>query len=717
MESLHGYLQVPPDRSQILGRQSWKTRYVAVGCRQNTRRDRHGSQALSRTTSSLVNSVISKSVNRNDTDEVYLSVYKTKEDWEPIQRWLLSDVSDCQVQQVSNRKQGPVLPTLVVTICDNQRKRRSSRAAGFMSSKDSGVKTLWFRTPPDDHHPSLHEWARFITARKSSVSNTVGSPTSPVSPTFFQTPNYERQDHVSRPGSSNRGPHHMHPSAAAAYSTAPLDPCATLCSESPSLRSRRSDLSSPSSNNHSTHRTPYAIPEQHYTTIMPGDILVPGLQGEHQGQIVEGWTSAKGWSSSISSPIKSRDSIGSSQSQPLSPIVDVSSPPAPGETILDRAFQLGQIPGAGSPIPGQEKLSSIARFDALMRESDDKEQRRRQRQEQKDEQNHHQKHKSRQSQQQATRKQDRNLAVKTSFDDDNGPRREKESESDSDECDPSQDLMQNDNMATLMSPSAQRALAFITGGDRHVPDRHSNLNSHRSSVSRTHVRSYDSMAPHYDSAPSSRPHTAHAKTKSRPHPPRAQSTSHPRPTAMTGANHLSTPSMDSVAEHRHSNSSDKLSSLPELTKEVSSASLLPVQSNTSAASSQASSQECIDADFSSSTPRPNMTQLGSGPGRRAEPEVKEKRDGRRVEPEVKERRDGRRVEPEVKDKPHGRRVEPDVKEKRDIRLVEPDAKKTRDGRRIELDIKEKPHGRRIEPDVKEKRDGRRKTIGVGSSKG
>ncbi|KAG5948882.1 hypothetical protein E4U60_000360 [Claviceps pazoutovae] len=605
-----------------------------------------------------------------------------QEDWEPIQRWLLSDVSDCQVQQVSNRKQGPVLPTLVVTICDNQRKRRSSRAAGFMSSKDSGVKTLWFRTPPDDHHPSLHEWARFITAKKSSVSNAVGSPTSPVSPTFFQTPNYERQDHVSRPGSGNRGPHHMHSFAAAAYSTTPLDPCATLCSESPSLRSRRSDLSSPSSNNHSTHRTPYAIPEQHYTTIMPGDILVPGLQGEHQGQIVEGWTSAKGWSSSISSPIKSRDSVGSSQSQPLSPIVDVSSPPAPGETILDRAFQLGQIPGAGSPIPGQEKLSSIARFDALMRDSDDKEQRRRQRQEQKeqkDKQNHHQNHKSHQSQQQATLKQDRNLAVKTSFDDDNGTRGEKESESDSDECDPSQDLMQNDNMATLMSPSAQRALAFITGGDRHEPDRHSNLNFYRSSVSRTHVRSDDGMAPHYDSAPSSRPHTAHAKTKSRPHPPRAQSTSHPRPTAMTGANHLSTPSMDSVAENRHSNSSDKLSSLPELTKEVSSASLLPVQSNTSAASSQASSQECIDADFSSSTPRPNMTQLGSGPGQRLEPEVKDKRDGRRVEP---------------------------------------DAKETRDGRRMKLDVKEKkPHGQRIEADVKEKRDGRRKTIGVGSSKG
>ncbi|KAG6111995.1 hypothetical protein E4U14_002220 [Claviceps sp. LM454 group G7] len=673
MDSLHGYLQVPPDRSQILGRQSWKTRYVAVGCRQNTRRDRHGSQALSRTTSSLVNSVISKSVNRNDTDEVYLSVYKTKEDWEPIQRWLLSDVSDCQVQQVSNRKQGPVLPTLVVTICDNQRKRRSSRAAGFMSSKDSGVKTLWFRTPPDDHHPSLHEWARFITAKKSSVSNAVGSPTSPVSPTFFQTPNYERQDHVSRPGSSNRGPHHMHSSTTATYSAAPLDPCSTLCSESPSLRSRRSDLSSPSSNNHSTHRTPYAIPEQHYTTIMPGDILIPGLQGEHQGQIVEGWTSAKGWSSSISSPIKSRDSVGSSQSQPLSPIVDVSSPPAPGETILDRAFQLGQIPGAGSPIPGQEKLSSIARFDALMRESDNKEQRRRQRQrqEQKDEQNYHQKQKS--------HKQDRNLAVTTSFDDDNGTRGEKESESDSDEYEPSPDLMQNDNMATLMSPSAQRALAFITSGDRHEPDRHSNLNSHRSSVSRTHVRSYDGMAPHYDSAPSSRPHTAHAKTKSRPHPPRAQSTSHPRPTAMTSANHLSTPSMDSVAENRHSNSSDKLSSLPELTKELSSASLLPVQSHTSAASSQASSQECIDADFSSSTPRPSMTQLGSGPGRRIEPEVKEKPHGQRVEqPEVKEKRDGRRIEPEVK---------------------------------------KRPHGRRMDVDVKEERDGRRKTIGVGSSKG
>ncbi|KAG8412923.1 hypothetical protein J3458_013345 [Metarhizium acridum] len=79
MDSLAGYLQVPPDRSQILGRQSWKTRYVAVGSRQSTSRDRQGSYGFTQNGSiGRVSTVISKSVHKNAVDKLCIFVYKTK---------------------------------------------------------------------------------------------------------------------------------------------------------------------------------------------------------------------------------------------------------------------------------------------------------------------------------------------------------------------------------------------------------------------------------------------------------------------------------------------------------------------------------------------------------------------------------------------------------------------------------------------------------------
>jgi len=50
-------------------------------------------------------------------------------------------------------------------------------------------------------------------------------------------------------------------------------------------------------------------------------------------------------------------------------------PPAPRETILDRAFQMRVIPGSDRSGSGEEengRLSSIARFEALMREIDER---------------------------------------------------------------------------------------------------------------------------------------------------------------------------------------------------------------------------------------------------------------------------------------------------------------------------------------------------------
>ncbi|PHH72708.1 hypothetical protein CDD83_4896 [Cordyceps sp. RAO-2017] len=366
MDGLDGLLLVPPDRTQILGRASWKSRYVVVGKpRPQPTRSRQGSTSFAHgVISGRASGFTPKPVGKPaaSSDENCLSVYKAKDDADPIQQWPVACVTDCQVQLVTNRKQGPVLPTLVITVSDKERRRRSSRAAGFISSnKESGSTTLWFRSPADDHYPSLHDWARFILSRK----NVLG-PESPVSPIFtspFSSRSYENADQAPRPGSANRLLHHK--SSTTTQSTGPRDHPPALGSESPSLRSKRSDISSPSSHNYAPHKMPFAVPQQHYTTIMPATATTS--PGEYRGEFIEGWTSAQGRSSTLSSPTRpGRDSLGSQAHQ--HPIPDATSPPAPGETILDRAFQLGHIPGADIHIPGQENLSSIARFDALMRE-------------------------------------------------------------------------------------------------------------------------------------------------------------------------------------------------------------------------------------------------------------------------------------------------------------------------------------------------------------
>lgn len=143
-------------------------------------------------------------------------------------------------------------------------------------------------------------------------------------------------------------------------------------SETPSLRSKRSDVSS----SHASSMIPAHMGYQNYTTIQQGhatDLPSPATTvGDYQGEFIEGWTSAQGRSSTLSSPIRGRDSMSSQGPQSIAVTMDSSSPPAPRETILDRAFQLRCIPGSERTIPGEEKLSSLARFDALMREVDEK---------------------------------------------------------------------------------------------------------------------------------------------------------------------------------------------------------------------------------------------------------------------------------------------------------------------------------------------------------
>lgn len=280
---------------------------------------------------------------------------------------------------LAHRKQGPVLPTLVMTVspdpvADKLRKRRSSRAAGLVtSSRDSGQMSLWFRTNDENSREgySLYDWARCIQAviQPNLPDRTPMTPMSPASPGFNNpfTPRYLRDasdyHHHSRPPSAPKTIlQHK-----ASITTGSSRERPVTFSDTPSLRSRRSDGSS------LTGYNPPPLATQGFAPVFPTDLPSPATTaGEPCGPFIEGWTSAQGRSSALSSPVRGvRDSMGSIPPFSPPPTIESGSPPFPRETILDRAFQLRCIPGSDHQIPGEEKLSSLARFEALMQHADE----------------------------------------------------------------------------------------------------------------------------------------------------------------------------------------------------------------------------------------------------------------------------------------------------------------------------------------------------------
>lgn len=292
---------------------------------------------------------------------------------------------------LAHRKQGPVLPTLVIIIApdpttEKLRKRRSSRAATLVSGKDTGPTTLWFRIEGEPYR--LHEWARCIQAAAQSnlpENHLPMSPMSPGSPSFASPsfsnpfPRHPRDTAnfpLSRPPSAPKSTLHHKGSTATATTFSSRERPMTF-SDTPSLRSRRSDLSSLTSSNpptiNTTHNYGVAIPAD-----LPSPIMTPA--GEQFGGLIEGWTSAQGRSSSVSSPLRdARDSMGPVTPFSPGPVLESGSPPFGRETILDRAFQMKYIPGSEQQIPGEEKLSSLARFEALMQQMDQQRQQKEQR--------------------------------------------------------------------------------------------------------------------------------------------------------------------------------------------------------------------------------------------------------------------------------------------------------------------------------------------------
>ena len=257
------------------------------------------------------------------------------------------------------------------TASEKQRKRRSSRTGG-LSSKDPWQNTLLFRTVPEERY-NIYDWQ--ITVKPRLTPDTPEeSPLSPISPIFNSFTNPFASRDTKTPSKSTSRPDFQHRTSSqntSTYPHAPRERPSALISPSPSLRSRRSDLSSQASSQHPPMGFTSSHP-QNYTSVLPSDLPSPASTSGYDTQFIEGWTSAQGRSSALSSHTRGSNSIASA----VSPAgVIGSTPPGPRETILDRAFQMRCIPGSERILEkDEEHISSIARFEALMREADERKQ-------------------------------------------------------------------------------------------------------------------------------------------------------------------------------------------------------------------------------------------------------------------------------------------------------------------------------------------------------
>ncbi|KAI0124263.1 hypothetical protein BJ170DRAFT_686627 [Xylariales sp. AK1849] len=567
---MEGVLLIPPDRGTIIGRAIWKPRFVVVGSPQRavSQANLSLSQVLSTNRIKEARGQTFKSQQRPPPDAVYLSIYKSKDDWDAVQQHSMASITDCNVQMLAHRKQGPVLPTLIIQVSpdpatDKLRKRRSSRTAGLTTTKESGPTTLWFR--PGDEQSTLQDWARCISSlTQPGVPDRMPmSPITPVSPTFinpFAGRHRETSEYSQRPSSGKQDSvrpsmQHMHSSQSQSSRDRPV----TFSSaDSPSLRSRKSDISSHASSVNAVGMG-YVVHGQHYTTVLPTDLPSPATTvGEYQGEYMLGWTAAQGRSSALSSPVRGRGSV-SSQGQQVAPFS--SSPPASRETILDRAFQLRCIPGSDREgIPGEEKLSSIARFEALMREGEDR----------------------RRQERQGTRPM--SPMASTWEEDEEFEEDDHNDEVDGDEESTDEDAFEEELPIerTAIGPSTQRALHYIS-------NRHASM----SPGSRASVSFHADSQPLDGGSSILRPHTAHSKTRPTMSPRASSQPQFPLSSLeIPSSSGRVTEDASSPRHHekRLSTSSVKRLSFNEFTKRLSStSSLLLVQTNTSNGSSRGSS--------------------------------------------------------------------------------------------------------------------------------
>jgi hypothetical protein len=251
---------------------------------------------------------------------------------------------------------------------ERQQRRRSSRTGG-LGMKDQGNMPLLFRSIAEERY-NIYDWQvtvkPLLTAELLDALDDNDSPVSPSSP-FSSFTNPFAREPKSATGSKQDIPHKPLKQSISAHPYGQKEGPAAMISPSPSLRSKKSDLSSQSS----SIQPPMSFNSSHVQSfgVLPSDLPSPASTSGYDNQFIEGWTSAQGRSSALSSHTRGSNSIASA----VAPLFG-STPPGPRETILDRAFQMRCIPGSERIPEDDEQLSSIARFEALMREVDERKQ-------------------------------------------------------------------------------------------------------------------------------------------------------------------------------------------------------------------------------------------------------------------------------------------------------------------------------------------------------
>ncbi|RKF75639.1 hypothetical protein GcM3_083021 [Golovinomyces cichoracearum] len=362
MVIMEGFLLTPPDRGSIIGRAS---RYVVLGRNIESRNPS--------TTTSLVEKPIrsrmilrtsSKSdlVDTSDTAEdqtqIYLKIFKAKGELESVAHHPILDLQSCEVRSIQHRKQSPPLPTLILEFktdvtTSRLRKRRSSKAS--LTPKDGNTYTVLFRSIEGECH-SIFDWVVQIKLLLSLPAETEDKSMNNYVNFTNQFMNRSSSSLTRKPDSYGKSLHQINTSS----SHTSLRKNSDVISSSPSLRSRRSDLSSKAS---SLAQVPGLTGSLTYASGISSGLPSPTLTKGHDHKSIEGWTSAHARTSALSSHTRGSSSIASAITNSIN-----------RETILDRAFQMRYIPGSErmSAAEDASNLSSTARFEALMREKDER---------------------------------------------------------------------------------------------------------------------------------------------------------------------------------------------------------------------------------------------------------------------------------------------------------------------------------------------------------
>lgn len=362
MIAMDGLLLAQPERV-LMGRASWKPRYVVLGTGAHLR-IQSDIVPLSNRKSLRVSSTRQGAVDmdRLKPEEFYLTIYRSKNDLEILEQKPLANFQSCEVRNIAYRKQSSLVPTLVLelkpdVLLERQRRRRSSRAGALTSPKDAWADVYLFRTMTEERF-SIFDWQLVLSARLTSPNN-MDSPRSPESPDFstFVDPFASRDagPDTGRAVGASRG-YRQQPHA--------------LISPAPSVHSMRSDMSS---HDGSQSLSLNLLPSPSQAYQMPGDTLSPASTS-YEAPFYQVRPAMHGRAATFSSHTRGRGSFASmvSPSAPTTPI----DPPGPRQTILDRAFQMRCVPGS-EMLEGEasEKMTSMARFEALMREHDQRRQR------------------------------------------------------------------------------------------------------------------------------------------------------------------------------------------------------------------------------------------------------------------------------------------------------------------------------------------------------